>query len=98
MKFKLAKQNQGAGVAIVKSSVGCPSQSTLSTTDKGLIAGLAVLGAIVLGFLAYKLYRYSLGAPETKGGVTTPAWTEPRLERPTTVKNPPVPPPEFVHK
>jgi len=58
MKFKLAKQNQGAGVPLVKSSVSCTAQSTLSTPEKGLIAGLAVLGALVLGFFAYRLYKF----------------------------------------
>ena len=66
MKFKLAKQNQGAGVPLVKSSAGCPSQSNLSTPDKGLVAGLAVLGAIVLAFLLYKLYRYCSAKPEPR--------------------------------
>jgi len=76
MKFKLAKQNLGASVPLAKSSASCTPQSNLSTADKGLIAGLTVLGAIVLGFLAYKLYRrftHRESKPDAPPPTTTPA-------------------------
>lgn len=66
MKFKLAKQNYGAGVPLIKSSAPCPTKPSLDTTDKGLIAGISVLAAIVLLLAAFVFFKFGRGAPGSR--------------------------------
>ncbi|KAK4233353.1 hypothetical protein C8A03DRAFT_38945 [Achaetomium macrosporum] len=56
-RFALARQSQGAGTPLVKSSAVCASESRLSTTEKGLIAGVSALAAVLFGFVGFWVYK-----------------------------------------
>jgi len=56
--IRLAKQNLEANTPLPKSSASCPSKTTLSKTDKGLIAVGVVLAVIVTTAVLYVTYRW----------------------------------------
>jgi hypothetical protein len=87
--FSLARKNLGQTFLDVKSSGKCPSASTLTKTDKGLIAVGVILGVLIIGIVCYIAYRCWM-APLTSSLEAPNTETE-QIQRPNKLNYPEIP-------